>query len=217
MHRVYSAALKHGPVPAGALVSMLNASQKIDSDFELASLLADVAKLQPLDATTRPAFFSALDTVQSDFEHHRAGGAHRSQRPRPGNRGLDAASGAVVESDFEAASFLLEMVKRQSIEGSVRAPFFRAVDTISSSFERGRVLQAVAKRPDASPETILAVLRATSAMGSSFETSQVLLTIASNHPIEGPARDVYIATAEKLGDFEQGRTLSALVKSERRK
>jgi hypothetical protein len=54
-------------------------------------------------------------------------------------------------------------------------------------------------------------------MGSSFEIAQVLLAVTSSHAVEGPARDAYVAIAEKLGDFEQGRTLSALVKSERRK
>ena len=218
MHRVFSAALKQGVVSPVLLQSMLSASRNIDSDFELASLLVDVAKLQALDNTTRPAFFSALDTVHSDFEHHRVLAALTGRSDlAPETAAAMLASGAVVDSDFEAASFLLEMVNRQSIEGSVRAPFFRAVDTISSSFERGRVLQAVAKRPDASPETILAVLHAAAGMSSGFETSRVLLAVASNHSIEGPARDAYIDAAEKLGDFEQGRTLSALVKSERRK
>ncbi len=218
MHRVFSAALKRGPVAPSQLLSMLNASTHIDSDFELASLLVDVAKLQPLDNTTRPAFFSALDTVHSDFEHHRVLAALTGRTDlAPETAAAMLASGAAVDSDFEAASFLLELVKRQSIEGSLRAPFFRAVDSISSSFERGRVLQAVAKRPDASPDTILAILRAAAPMGSGFEISQVLLAVASNHAVEGPAREAYIAAAEKLGDFEQGRTLSALVKSERRK
>jgi beta-lactamase regulating signal transducer with metallopeptidase domain len=218
MRRVFSAALKRGPVPPAVLVSMLNASHNIDSDFEQASLLIDVARLQPLDNTTRPAFFSALDTVQSDFEHRRVLSTLAGRTDlTPETSAAMLLSGASVDSDFEAATFLLELAKRQPIEGNVRAPFFRAVDSISSSFERGRVLQAVAKRPDASPDTILAVLRAASTMGSNFETSQVLLAVASTHAIEGPARDAYIATAEKLGDFEQGRTLSALVKSERRK
>jgi beta-lactamase regulating signal transducer with metallopeptidase domain len=218
MRRAFSAALKRGPVPPAMLVSMLNASHNIDSDFELASLLIDVARLQPLDNTTRPAFFSALDTVQSDFEHRRVLSTLAGRGDlTPETSAAMLLSGASVDSDFEAATFLLELAKRQPIEGNVRAPFFRAVDSISSSFERGRVLQAVAKRPDASPDTILAVLRASSAMGSNFETSQVLLAVVSTHAIDGPARDAYIATAEKLGDFEQGRTLSALVKSERRK
>jgi len=126
-------------------------------------------------------------------------------------------SGASVKSDFEAASFLLQIAKQQPIEGSLRAPFFRAVDSINSSFERGRVLKAVAARSDASADTILAVLRATSHMDSSFEASQVLLTVAASHPVAGPARDAYIDAAEKLGDYEQGRVLSALVKNERRR
>ena len=218
MRRAFSAALKRGPVPPATLVSMLNASHNIDSDFELASLLIDVARLQPLDNTTRAAFFSALDTVQSDFEHRRVLSTLAGRGDlTPETSAAMLLSGASVDSDFEAATFLLELAKRQPIEGNVRAPFFRAVDSISSSFERGRVLQAVAKRPDASPDTILAVLRAASPMGSNFETSQVLLAVVSTHAIDGPARDAYIATAEKLGDFEQGRTLSALVKSERRK
>jgi len=218
MHRVFSAGLKRGPVSAAALTSMLNASHNIDSDFEEASLLVDVAKLQALDSTTRPAFFSALDTVQSDFEHRRVLSALTARGDiTPETSAAMLVSGASVSSDFEAASFLLDLVKRQPIEGNVRAPFFQAVDSIDSSFERGRVLQAVARRPDASPETILAVIRATKGMGSDFETSQVLQAVSSSHSIEGPARDAYIAAAEKLGDFEQGRTLSALVKSERRK
>lgn len=218
MHRVFSAALKRGPVPPSVLVSMLNTSHNIDSDFEEASLLVDVAKLQALDNATRAAFFGALDTVQSDYEHHRVLTALSGRSDLgPETAAAMLASGAAVHSDYEAASFLLELVKRQSIEGSLRAPFFKAVDSIGSSFERGRVLQAVAKRPDASTETILAVVRAAGTMNSSYETSQVLLAVAANHPIEGPARDAYIAAAEKLGDFEQGKTLSALVKSERRK
>jgi len=218
MHRVFTAALKRGPVSPTLLLSMLNASTNIDSDFELASLLVDVAKLQPLDNTTRAAFFSALDTVHSDFEHHRVLATLTGRGDlAPETAAAMLASGAAVDSDFEAASFLLELVKRQSIEGSLRAPFFRAVDSINSSFERGRVLQAVAKRPDASPDTIVAVLRASAPMGSSFEIAQVLLAVTASHAVEGPARDAYVAIAEKLGDFEQGRTLSALVKSERRK
>jgi hypothetical protein len=54
-------------------------------------------------------------------------------------------------------------------------------------------------------------------MKGSFEASQVLLAVASAHSVAGPARDAYIDVAEKLGDFEQGRVLAALVKNERRK
>jgi len=218
MHRVFSTVVKGRTVSPALLASLLNTSRNIDSDFEEASLLIDVAKLQSLDNTTRPAFFSALDTVQSDFEHRRvlSSLATRGNLPQETVSAM-LTSGATVSSDFEAASFLVQVAKQQPIEGSLRAPFFHAVDSIDSAFERGRVLKAVADRSDASPETILAVLHATKGVSSSFEASQVLLTVASSHPVAGQARDAYIDAAEKLGDFEQGRVLAALVKNERRK
>jgi hypothetical protein len=43
----------------------------------------------------------------------------------------------------------------------------------------------------------------------------VLQTVAAAHPIRGEARDLYVSIAEGLGDFEQGRVLSALLKNER--
>ena len=218
MRRVYSSALKRGPVSSPVLAGILNASRDIESDFEEASLLVQIAKLQPLDNTSRAPFFSALETVGSDFEHGRvlkALGERTDLTPETTTAML--VSGASVNSDFEAGSFLLQLVKQQPIEGSLRAPFFRAVESIGSAFERGRVLQAVAKRPDASPDTIMAVLRATVGMNGNFEVSQVLMAVAAEHPVAGPARDVYIDAAEKLGDFEQGRVLAALVRSERRK
>jgi hypothetical protein len=76
------------------------------------------------------------------------------------------------------------------------------------------VLLAVAKAQQ-SPETVLAVLDVVKGMSSTYEASRVLQTLAANNAITGPAREVYIDATEKLGDYEQGRALSALVKSDR--
>lgn len=218
MRRVFSAVVKQRTLSPALLASLLATSRNIESDFEAASLLIDVAKLQPLDNTTRPAFFSALDTVQSDFEHRRVLSALGTRADLPQETvAAMLTSGASVNSDFEAASFLIQVAKQQPIEGSIRVPFFKAVESIDSAFERGRVLKAVAERSDASPETVLAVLQATKGVSSNFEASQVLIAVASYHPVSGSARDAYIDAAEKLGDFEQGRVLAALVKNERRK
>jgi hypothetical protein len=218
MARVYKGALKRGPVSSPLLAALLDASRDIESDFEEATLLVQIAKLQPLDNTSRAPFFSALGTVGSDFEHGRVLKALGERTDlTPDTTAAMLISGASVDSDFEAASFLIQLVKQQPIEGTLRAPFFRAVESVGSAFERGRVLQAVAKRPDASPDTITAVLRATAGMSGNFEVSQVLMAVAAEHPVAGPARDAYIDAAEKLGDFEQGRALAALVRSERRK
>ena len=216
MHRVYSAALKRGPVPAPLLASVLNASHDIDSDFEEATLLIEVAKLQPLDNTTRAPFFDALATVASDFEHRRvlSALAERGQLSPEVTAAMLVSAGA-VHGDFELASFLMQLVKQQPIEGALRDPFFRAVDSIDSAFERGRVLQELARRSDVSPETVLALLRSAAGIKGSFEASNVLLTVAATHSLSGPAREAYIDVAQRLGDFEQGKTMSALIRNER--
>jgi hypothetical protein len=217
MRRVFSSALKADPLSSPALNALLQGSLSIQSDFEQASLLMDVAKQQLLDDSSRDAFFKALGTVDSDFEHRRVLSTlmKRSDLP-PAAVAEVIESAGTLGSDFEAASLLLDIANSRPIEGALRAPFFRAVGSISSTFERGRVLSAVAKRADASAETVLEVIRATKGMGH-FEAAQVLLIVAGTHPLTREARDAYIDAAEKLGDFEQGRVLAALVKNERRK
>jgi beta-lactamase regulating signal transducer with metallopeptidase domain len=218
MRRVFSSALKRGGLSPAALAALLAASRNVDSDFEEASLLVDVAKSQPLDSTTGPLFFSALATVGSDFEHRRVLDALAERQDlTPETTVAMLGSSTSVQSDFEAASFLVGVAGRQPIEGTMRAPFFRAAESIGSSFERGRVLQAVMARADASPDTVVAALRSAAGMDSGFERSNVLIAAARSHTLEGPARDAYIDAAEKLGDFEQGKALAALVKNERRK
>ena len=218
MRRVFSSAMKRGTMSPDVMFGLLDASTAIESDFEAASLLIDVAKLQALDARTRPAYFKLLDTVESDFERRRAltsALANADASPDVRKAVLDAA--VSIESDFEKASLLMSLIERTPIiDESLRESFFRVVDTIDSSFERSRVLQTVLQRGDASPETVLAVLRSASNMDSGFEASQVLLAVASKYTVSGEARDIYVAAAERLGDFEQGRVLAALVKSEKR-
>jgi beta-lactamase regulating signal transducer with metallopeptidase domain len=216
MRRVYSSALKRGPVSPDILAGLLEASTAIDSDFELASLLVDIAKLQPLDARSRPAFVKAAGGIGSDFEHRRVLNTLASRTDLDEGTVRDLLESSIaIDSDFEVAALLTTLLKNYSPEGAVRPSFFRAVDSIGSAFERARVLQFVGKRPDVSPETVLAILRSTKGLGSDFESSRVLQALAAAHPIRGEARDVYISIAEGLGDSEQGRALSALVKNER--
>jgi beta-lactamase regulating signal transducer with metallopeptidase domain len=216
LRRVLSSALKKGPVSPEVLAGVLDTSLSIDSDFEAASLLIQIAKLQPIDTRTRDGFFKAAAGIESDFEQRRVLN-EMAANPESGPETVAAvlAVAPEIDSDFEAASLLLTVLKSHAVEGTLRVPFFKAVSTIDSAFERGRVLKTVAKRTDASNETIVEILRATQPMGSSFEASQVLLAVAGSHQIKGEARDLYITAAERLGNFEQGQVLAALVRSEK--
>ena len=217
LRRVLSSVLQGGAVPSPLAAGLLETSTSIDSDFEEASLLVQFARQQPIDTTVRAPFFKALATVGSSFEHSRVLQTLLQRTDlSPEARAGALESAAAVGSNFETANVLLQFVKSGPIEGALRAPFFRAAGTIDSAFERGRVLQALAKRSDLSDETILELLRSAQGVSSNFERSQVLLAVASSHALTREARDAYIDASEKLGDYEQGRVLSALVRNERR-
>ena len=216
MRRTYASALKRGPVSTDVLAGVLDASTGIESDYEEAELLVQIAKLQPLDARTRAPFLKALATVGSDYECRRVVSAVVRADPSPETLATMLDPSIAIDSDYEQATFLIDVAKSQSVDGPLRAPFFKGVETISSAYERGRVLQAVVKRGNLPPATIVAVLRAAQNMSSGHEASQVLLAVAATHQISGEARDAYVDAAGRLGDYEQGRTLAALVKAERR-
>jgi hypothetical protein len=218
--RIYFAELLKGAKLDVATVRQVlaQAGKEIDSDFELASLLIGARDRLLVDDSTRQAYYDAARSIGSDFEMRRTYSAaleHGSISPALMASLLESSN--AIGSDFEHATLLLQAVKLQSIEGPVRDPFFKAVGSINSSFERGRVLQAVAKRRDLSAETVLAVLRSAQMMGSNFETGRVLQAVAANQEVSGEARSAYVEAASRLGDFEEGQALAALVKSERRK
>jgi hypothetical protein len=129
---------------------------------------------------------------------------------------LEAALNAAttIQSDYEASSFLQEVLKQNSVEGTVRAPFFKALAAVNSNYERGRVLQAVIRKPDAGKDTLRDALRATAGM-SGYELSQVLQLLARTHTISAELRDAYLDAADRLSGYEQNQVLSALVRSER--
>jgi DNA polymerase III delta subunit len=67
-----------------------------------------------------------------------------------------------------------------------------------------------------SSETLLMALNAAGTIGSGYETGKVLQAAARAHAINGPARDLYMKIADRLGDYEQTQALAALARSERR-
>lgn len=200
IRRLFSAILERGPVNSEVLAGVLEISTAIGSALERASLLVQVAKLQPLDHATRAPFFRALDTlVASDGEYRRVLGAVLEQLERsPETAAAFLASAGDPRNDDQAARLLDLVATQHSIEGAFRAPFFRRVASMSSAFERSRVLTIVARRKDASEETIMAILGAVQGMTASFEAAQVLLAVAETHTLSGPARDAYIDAANRI-------------------
>ena len=217
LHRVYATMLKKGPVSPEILAGILEHASSIHSDYELSQLLQQIVRQQRLDDRSRPLFFKALENVDGAYERHQV----LSAVLRTGDSAVLAPAleaGSQLSSAYEASQFLLDVLRAGAPEGSLRAPFFRAVNALKgSSYEMGQVLQAVVSRQELSRDTLLAALRSASLIDGSYERSQVLIAAANSHALTGDLGDAYIDATKDLGDYESGQALAALAKSERRK
>lgn len=216
--RIYFTELLKNPLDAATAKQVLTqAGKEIDSDYELATLLIAAADKLLVDDATRRAYFEATQSISSDYEARRVYSAALKRGPMsPALLAAVLDASRSIDSDYEEASLLIQVAGLQPIDGQTAAPFFRAVDSLGSDYERGRVLKEILKRPELSDESVLNVIRAVRSMGSDYERSQVLQQLAGSRQITGQARDAYIDVASSFGDYEQGRALAALLKSERR-
>jgi beta-lactamase regulating signal transducer with metallopeptidase domain len=216
LRRVYSTMLKRGAVSPQILTGILSHSSTINSDYELSELLRQIMSLQPIDEKNRDAFFRAVSTIKSDYERHRVLKSVVDRTTDPATLGAALTQAGGMTSDYEAGTFLHEVLKQSNVEGPLRGPFFKVVGRMSSGYEKGRVLQAVVKRVGVSDDTLREVLRSSRGM-SGYELSQLLQAVASVRTLTGDLREAYLDAADHLSGYEQGQVLTALVKSERRK
>ena len=145
MRRVFSSALKHGPVAPDVLRGRARRQRAIDSDYELAELASgcEAPAAQCAHARAVPkAQPHWSGAIMNAAESRRAVELRRT--PARAHSRRCSTHHWRSTADYEQASFLIDVAKSQSIDGALRAPFFKGVETLSSSFERGR-LQAVVK------------------------------------------------------------------------
>ncbi len=214
----FSELLKQSPVDAAMARRILEqAGREIESDYELASLLISGMDKLLVDQATQKAFFDAARTIESDYEMRRVFSAALKRGTGAGMRWPRSCSrrraGSTPTTRRPHCSW------NSSSSRASRAPatpFFAVLKTVDSPYEKSKVLKSVLRRGEVSSETLLGVLNAAGTIGSGYETSQVLQAAARGHEINGPARDVYMKIADRLGNYEQTQALAALARSERR-
>ena len=197
------------------LVSTLDASRTIASDYELASLLMQIVKQQSIEPA-RAQFFAALSTIESDYEHRRVLGTLAARPDLSADvTATMLKSVADLNSDYEAAEFLLQ-VSRNSHRRTAARPLLHG----GRDARRGlRTRPCAAGRPEAQRHLrrhpSQSALRAAGTMPAGYELSQVLQTAARHHAISGPTREMYIKLADSLGQYEQSQALAALARREK--
>jgi beta-lactamase regulating signal transducer with metallopeptidase domain len=145
--RALAGLLKGRRLTSANLAALLGAARQLESDYECAELLAAVAGQNRLDdPVVWRAFAAAADTIQSDYEHHKAlSAAVKSGLSPEAVTGVIQASRA-IKSDYEHASLLVEIAGKYNLSGGAREAYLEAARSIHSQYERERAEAAVGGR-----------------------------------------------------------------------
>jgi hypothetical protein len=191
------------------------AGRKIDSDFELASLLIHSAESQPLDHQTLVAFCRTADNIDSDFEKGRAlSSLLQIQKLDAVGLGelLHTASG--IDSDFELGRVMMTVVDTQALHEAALSDWLSSLEEIDSDFELGRVAQHAAVQRSLSDADMSDLVRTAAAnMDSDFELARFLVVVARHYEVQGELREAYLDATDSIDSTHQSqRALAALVR-----
>jgi hypothetical protein len=125
-------------------------------------------------------------------------------------------SGEELSSDYEHATFLVDLGGRGYVTTAVAGEFVKSTGEIQSDYERRRALGAVLTLPDLPAATVGELLRAAGSFKSDYERAELLIaTVKANGFPDGPARDAYLGAATGIrSDYEKHRVLTRLTKTE---
>jgi hypothetical protein len=144
---VLDAVIGSGAVPSNLVTDILGSASAMNSDYELAEFLIKLVRSGPLAPVNHEAFFKAVGQIKSDYEQHRVLTAALANAKN--DKALAAQvlrSARKLESDYECASFLIEVARAVAIDDQLRPLYEDAADTIGSEYEYGRAMAALRRR-----------------------------------------------------------------------
>ena len=124
--------------------ALLEDATRVKSDYELAEFLIGVAASGAVDATTLPAFGTALRAISQDYEMHRVlSSILRAEKSETGTVEMVLDLSTHLQSDYERASLLVEVANATVIDDKLRPAFDRSAEGIKSEYEYGRAMNAL--------------------------------------------------------------------------
>jgi beta-lactamase regulating signal transducer with metallopeptidase domain len=196
--------------------AVTQAGKEVESDYELARILATTAEKGALtDQATRTAFVTAVDGIESDYEHARVLMMVLEQPkldPALANDALRSASR--VGSDYERARLLVKMAEKGNVTPESQREYLRAARGIKSDYEKSRALRALVENESVTGANVAVLLSAAASVSSDYECGNVLVAIAGSVKLDAAGKQAYVETANAIGStYERNRALAALGES----
>jgi hypothetical protein len=189
-----------------------NASQTIDSDYERAQLLSQVANVFASRDELVPEFFAALDRLSSDYERRRTlTNLLRKEQPTKNALSAMANSARLISSDYEKAVFLIEAADRYHADDRLRADWFNTLNSINSDYEHRRVLSGLLKVASLNSNALVDAMQSASRIQSDYEKASLLIDALNRYQSEPRLRTALINAAKTItSEYERGRVQKRL-------
>jgi hypothetical protein len=142
--QVLAALVKDRKLTGEQLKIVVPAAAKMSSDYDKANALLGLLKSGGTEAIAQPAFFEAVDGIQSAYDRARVLSAVVAARPNKETMKFIVTSAAGITSDYEKAQVLIAAAKNVEDE-DLRKMLIEIARGIKSDYERGTVLAAATK------------------------------------------------------------------------
>ncbi len=196
---------------------LAHAATQVESDYERAELLLEVAKLGNFSAESHVAFAGAAGGIKSDYEKRRALTALLAKRglSMPAVKALlGAAQG--MGSDYELAELLVAVSGQYAISDDTRPLYLAALGTLESDYEHRRVLDAIVAAGGLTPAATRDLLQDASRIKSDYELAEFLVKVAASGTIDAGNTDAFFSAASAVqGDYESHRVLTSVLQRNR--
>jgi beta-lactamase regulating signal transducer with metallopeptidase domain len=216
--KYYQVLLTDGDLDATQLRSIVRqAGDELESDYELAQLLVEVAENHAVDESVMVVYVEAAGSLESDYEQRRVLDTILSRQelsPDVAEAMLRLAT--ELESDYELAELLIAILQRHPIDEALTREFFDAVHTLASDYEHNRVLKVALHEGAPDMEVLDLALESAANIDSDYERAELLLEVAELYPVGETMPPAYLTAARSLdSDYELGRVLKFLIDHQR--
>jgi hypothetical protein len=150
-------------------------ARNLDSDYELATVLASGLDRFLAGERTRNAFLSCLTAVDSDYEKARVikNALDKNKLTGADMAALLTATGD-INSDYETARVLTAVDVDLLSDSATRSAFFKVLKDIDSDYEKARVLSSLARHAKKDETLRKACMDAAETIDSEYEYGRVI-------------------------------------------
>ena len=210
----YTELIKQAKVPPAELTRIMGrASETIQSDYELASLVVTALGASQGDEAARVAAIDATKTIGSDYEMRRALTAALTEPVSAKVSASVLAAAANIQQDYERATLLIDVAKKGGLVTSTKTAYFDLVKGIRSPYEQGRVLRSVTASTNLPEDVMSDAVKASQTMSGDYERRQFLSSSMARQPVTPKnAGDLLQSAAGIKSDNERATLLVDLAK-----